>query len=48
MPIKKPELETLPDSRPSLPYVLFAAAVGAAIMLVTWIVLNQLLVECSN
>jgi len=42
---KNPEWEPLPDSRPSLPYVLFAAVVGAAIMLLTLVVLNRLLVE---
>ena len=44
MPDKKPEWEPLPDSRPSLPYVLFAAIVGAAIMLLTVVVLDRLLV----
>ena len=45
MPDEKPEWEPLLDSRPSLPYILFAAVIGAAIMLVTWVVLHRLLVE---
>ena len=42
---KKPEWEPLPDSRPSVPYVLLAAVMGAAVLLGTSIVLHRLLVE---
>ena len=42
---KKSEWEPLPDSRPTLPYILFAVVVAAAITLAAGIMLNRFLLE---
>lgn len=38
---KNTEWEPLPDSRPSLPYVLFAAVVAAGVVLVSLVLLSR-------